>query len=194
MAQLWNDIKITTCEGRPCWVNGRRAIFHRWTDSARPVKQAVTNEDGVEHFQKYSVHGLVEYEDGTVDRECPNVIQFADSWEHFQQFNWDAMEHHRDTYAARPEIADKLAAVDETAQRVLAEKAMEYLKDMDLPPVNIEAVDLSPYCDNCAYENPLLWADQCKGSGYSCPDCTATGCICKHCEDGDKWEPKGGAV
>ena len=175
MAQAWSNIKITTCEGRPCWVNGRRAIFHRWTDSARPVKQAVTNEDGVEHFQKYSVHGLVEYEDGTMEREWPNVIQFADSWEHFQQFNWAAMEHHRDSMTR-----EGVEIADETAQ--------------DLPPVNIEAVELSPYCDNCAYENPLLWADQCKGSGYSCPDCTATGCICKHCEDGDKWEPKGGAV
>lgn len=188
MAQLWNDIKITTCEWRPCWVNGRRAIFHRWTDSARPVKQAVTNEDGVEHFQKYSVHGLVEYEDGTVDREWPNVIQFADSWEHFQQFDWDTMERRRDSVTR-----EGVEITDETDRDKLQAAAVAVLKDMgqDLPTVNIEVQE---FCSNCAHESPLLWADQCSANGYSCPDCTAPGCVCKYCDAGDKWEPKGGAV
>lgn len=167
MAQIWNDIKITTCEGRPCWVNGRRAIFHRWTDSARVVKNPGRKEDTETNFQKYSVHGLVEYEDGTMERHWPNVIQFADSDEHFQKFAWDAMEHRRDARAA----AD--------------------LKENDLPPVNIEVAE---YCGNCAHENPLLWADQCAANDYSCPNCQAIDCICKNCTEGDKWEPKGGAV
>lgn len=189
MAQLWSDIKITTCEGRPCWVNGRRAIFHRWTDSARPVRKNVTTEDGVEHFQKYSVHGLVEYEDGTMAREWPNVIQFADSWEYFQRFDWEAMERRQDAKeAAAAEIAD------ETDRDKLMEAAVAALRELghNLPPVNIEVAELQ-VCDTCAHENPLLWADQCGENGYNCPECHAD-CICKDCDAGNKWEPKGGAV
>lgn len=37
MAAFDGKITMTTIEWRPCWVNGRRAIFHRWSDSAMPV-------------------------------------------------------------------------------------------------------------------------------------------------------------
>ena len=91
-----NKIIMTTCEGRPCWVKGRRAIFHRWTDSARPVSPYGKDNPSDERLQKWSVHAIVEYEDGIVEREWPNSIQFADSAEKFAAFDWEAMEDRRD--------------------------------------------------------------------------------------------------
>ena len=99
MAAFNDKITITTCEGRPCWVKGRRAIFHRWTDSARPVKPANNDQETDERMQKWSVHGLVEYEDGTVEREWPSAIRFADSAEKFDAICWDALEARREPYS-----------------------------------------------------------------------------------------------
>lgn len=96
MAAINGKITMSTCEGRPCWVKGRRAIFHRWTDSARPVKPVNNAQDTDERLQKWSVHGLVEYEDGTVEREWPSMIQFADSRELFDGLAWEDMEARRD--------------------------------------------------------------------------------------------------
>lgn len=76
----FNEITITA-QTRPCWAKGRRAMFHRWTDSARPaLPRGVTVEENAERFQIWSVHGLVEYEDGTVERVWPNEIQFIDTF------------------------------------------------------------------------------------------------------------------
>ena len=96
MGALDGKIIMSTCEMRPCWVNGRRAIFHRWTDSARPVKPRSRDEETDERLQKWSVHGIVEYEDGTVDREWPSAIRFADSMGHFAEWDWEGMECARD--------------------------------------------------------------------------------------------------
>lgn len=96
MGALDGKVIMSTCEMRPCWVNGRRAIFHRWTDSARPVKPAGKDQDTDERLQKWSVHGIVEYEDGTVEREWPSAIRFADSAEHFGNLAWEQMEARRD--------------------------------------------------------------------------------------------------
>ena len=71
--------KQTTPAPRPCWVNGQKAIFHRWADTARPVKaRGKEDDDEAPHYQVYSVHAVVEYEDGTVARCWPSEIQFAD--------------------------------------------------------------------------------------------------------------------
>lgn len=105
MSVINNAITITTVEGRPCWVNERRAIFHRWSDSARPVNPYGKGDPSDNRLQKWSVHGIVEYEDGTVEREWPSAIQFADSAEKFAAFDWAAMEDRRDAlpYDQAPE-------------------------------------------------------------------------------------------
>lgn len=73
---------------RPCIAKGRRAFFHRWADSARPgVPRGVEETEEMEYFQIYSVHGIVEYEDGTVDRAWPFDIRFIDGGE-FDQYAW----------------------------------------------------------------------------------------------------------
>lgn len=83
-------------EVRPCWVKGKRALFHRWADSARPV--APKGQPEVEtdlRYQLWHVHGIVEYEDGTIDRVWPYYIQFAEN-PAFKEYAWEQMEEERD--------------------------------------------------------------------------------------------------
>lgn len=75
------DIEICA-QLRPCLVRGKKAMFHRWADSARPVVPRGIPEDETEvHFQMWSVHGIVEFEDGIVDRVWPYEIQFVDTFD-----------------------------------------------------------------------------------------------------------------
>lgn len=75
MAQM-PEFKITQ-ELRPCTVNGRRALFHRWVESSRPARpHGKENDPDAEYYQVHSVHALVEYEDGTVAREWPSLVKF----------------------------------------------------------------------------------------------------------------------
>lgn len=75
-------------EYRPCYVNGRRALFHRWANSARPqLPKGMEPGENARYFQFRSTHGLVEFEDGTVDLVWPRDIQFADGG-HFRDYAW----------------------------------------------------------------------------------------------------------
>lgn len=179
MAAIEGKITMTTCEGRPCWVRGRRAIFHRWTDSARPVKPVSQDQDTDERLQKWSVHGLVEYEDGRVDREWPNNIRFADNAETFAAFDWDTMETRRD--ACDHEERTVIMYADNRPVAAIHEENGQ------------ETVECNPDCNSCRHEDPDLWREYCAQSGYSCMDCAAP-CICKTCENSSKWEPKGGTA
>jgi hypothetical protein len=181
MAAIEGKITMSTCEGRPCWVRGRRAIFHRWTDSARPVKPVSGDQDTDERLQKWSVHGLVEYEDGRVDREWPNNIRFADSAENFAEYDWATMERQR----------------DEMDDRTTTTTVTNYADGRPVAGIHEEngqtTVETNPDCETCRHENPDLWREYCAQSEYSCMSCTAP-CICKTCENSNKWEPKGGTV
>jgi hypothetical protein len=157
-------ILITTSEGRPCWVKGRRAIFHRWIDSARPAKARGKEDDPTApHFQLYNVHGLVEYEDGTLRRVWPTDIQFADSAAAFGGICWEQLEHRRDalpfTFGEDPEAAD---------------------------PAPVERS-----CFTCAHEDDGMTED-CEPVSWRCSVCPITTCYCSGCDDNDKWEPKEG--
>lgn len=79
---------ITAQAPRPCIVEGRRAIFHRWSDSARSKPPRGMEEDeNAQRFQIWNVHGIVEYEDGTVARVWPSNIRFVDGGV-FAAFDW----------------------------------------------------------------------------------------------------------
>lgn len=73
-------------EYRPCFVNGKKAIFHRWVNTANPaLPRGVSAEsDKARFFQHRSTHGLVEFPDGAVVRVWPQEIRFADS----DRFAW----------------------------------------------------------------------------------------------------------
>lgn len=82
------QINITT-ELRPCWVRDKKALFHRWVDTARPVKpKGMEDDENTEYYQLSNCHGLVEFEDGTVARVWPQEIRFADIREEFLDQDW----------------------------------------------------------------------------------------------------------
>lgn len=79
-------------EYRPCYVNGRRALFHRWVNSARPqLPKGQEPTENSRYFQFRATHGLVEYEDGTLDTVWPQAIKFADHGR-FLDYAWDPAE------------------------------------------------------------------------------------------------------
>ena len=80
-------------EYRPCYVNGRKALLHRWVNTANPAapKGVDPNDEKVKFFQHRSTTGLVEYEDGTLARVWPQEIRFADGG-HFAKMEWLSLE------------------------------------------------------------------------------------------------------
>lgn len=79
---------------RPCWARGRKAMFHRWVESAHPVPprniQAAQIDEKTRYFQYCSTQALVEFEDGTCARVWPNEVQFADLGG-FDEYAWRPM-------------------------------------------------------------------------------------------------------
>lgn len=84
-----NKIIHTPDTTRPCMVRGQRAMFHRWTDSARPVvPRGMEEDDEAPRYQTHHVHAMVEYEDGSIDRVWPYEVVFVDGG----RFNqWDQL-------------------------------------------------------------------------------------------------------
>lgn len=76
MAKL-GDITIKTAEYRPCYVNGKKALFHRWTDvpMVSPSKMLMVRD--ANKATEYVGLAIVEYEDGTVDRVFPEQVRFV---------------------------------------------------------------------------------------------------------------------
>lgn len=160
----------TANQTRPCWVDGRRAIFHRWTDSARPVKpKGMEDENTLDRYQLHTVHGLVEYEDGHMERVWPHKIQFADGG-NFAAWDWETMEAIRDDRDPIP-VPDFLT------------------KDMHLPadPVPAPVPRTYRHCYNC--KNSPKDTEPCELSNYDCRRCDKTDCICKSCDSSkSNWE------
>lgn len=90
MAEVNNNMTIFVAgpEYRPCLVEGRKALFHRWVDNARPVRRNYATEDDTENYQLHNVQALVEFEDGTVARVWPQYIQFIDIHPKFMEYVW----------------------------------------------------------------------------------------------------------
>ena len=80
-------------EYRPCYVNGRKALFHRWVNTANPAlpKGMDPDNEKAKFFQHRSTAGLVEFEDGIVARVWPQDIRFADGG-HFDKYEWLTIE------------------------------------------------------------------------------------------------------
>lgn len=73
MAKL-GDITIRNAECyRPCYVNGKKALFHRWEEIADVVFLAGDNPTGQ---VKYTV-AIVEFEDGTVAGVHTDKVRFV---------------------------------------------------------------------------------------------------------------------
>ena len=75
-------------EYRPCYVNGRRGLFHRWANIARPqLPKGQEPGENARYFQYRNTHAIVEFEDGTVELVWPRDIKFADGG-HFKDYAW----------------------------------------------------------------------------------------------------------
>ena len=76
MASLDSTITIQH-ERRPCYVDGKKAMFHQWANRQEIIAPSVAvggHGGGV----VAAVFGIVEFEDGTVQERRPNDIRFAD--------------------------------------------------------------------------------------------------------------------
>lgn len=73
----FGKITISTSEYRPCYVEGKKALFHKWNDVAevQAAGFAIGSSPG---GQLKATFGLVEFEDGTVKEVLPHKIKFAD--------------------------------------------------------------------------------------------------------------------
>ena len=70
-------MKIET-ELRPCLINGKKALFHNWSNKSQivdPLPMIGGHNGGV---LEYTV-GIIEYEDGQVCECMPSQIKFIDS-------------------------------------------------------------------------------------------------------------------
>lgn len=80
-------------EYRPCYANGRMALFHRWVNTANPAlpKGVDASNEKARFFQHRSTTALIEYADGTMDRVWPQDIRFADGGR-FKEYEWKTLE------------------------------------------------------------------------------------------------------
>lgn len=72
-----NSSIVIKAEKRPCYVEGKKAIFHKWSERAAAINESPMIGGHHGGFIKWTA-GIVEYEDGTVDEVDPGKIRFAD--------------------------------------------------------------------------------------------------------------------
>lgn len=65
-------------ELRPCLVNDKRALFHKWSDKSQIVEPSLMMGGHQGGVLKYTV-GIIECEDGQVCECMPSQIKFIDS-------------------------------------------------------------------------------------------------------------------
>lgn len=82
---------VQEIEYRPCWVRGKKALFHRWANSARPaLPKGQEPSENARYYQYRSTQALVEFADGTVELVYPQAVRFVDGG-HFRDFEWPPM-------------------------------------------------------------------------------------------------------
>lgn len=100
MAALDGEITISA-ERRPCIVDGRKAMFHRWADTPMMIQHSPDWKFELERrcvifgesFEEKDTEciqctmAIVEYEDGTVDTVYPHKIRFVGN-EGFNEIEW----------------------------------------------------------------------------------------------------------
>lgn len=70
-------ISISNSEYRPCIVDGKKAVFHRWHEFCNVVEASPLIGGAPAGQIKYTL-GTVEFEDGTIKEVAPHNIKFAD--------------------------------------------------------------------------------------------------------------------
>ena len=77
MASLSSEIKITY-ELRPCFVNHKKALFHKWSNNSELLLPSPMEGGHGGGISTWTL-GIVEFEDGSVGRCSPGDIKFADN-------------------------------------------------------------------------------------------------------------------
>ena len=76
MAALNGTITFQSSEYRPCFVDGKRALFHRWADRAEPIPSELTIGGAPAGQLQFPV-AIVEFEDGEVKTVRPWEVRFS---------------------------------------------------------------------------------------------------------------------
>lgn len=80
-------LPMAALRSRPCEVDGRPALFHRWVEDFMDLVQLnahTSPEDQVRLVDRlrdrrvYQTLALVEYRDGTIDKVDPLLVRFVD--------------------------------------------------------------------------------------------------------------------
>ena len=103
-----NIISIEKMERRPCWVNGRKGMFHKWIEKEIGVilpdgggiipgnhllraKEAYENDgiilSGFKLDKVKNTYALIEFEDGHIEEIPPTTITFLDHSD-FEGYLW----------------------------------------------------------------------------------------------------------
>ncbi len=78
MASLNSEITIKTSEYRPCIVDGKKALFHRWVERSEIISPSLMIGGHGGGCAKWTV-AIVEFEDGKTDECLPRQICFVDN-------------------------------------------------------------------------------------------------------------------
>lgn len=91
IAPATGEIISGEIEYRPCYAKGKKALFHRWANTANPItpRGVDPSDERARFFQYRATQAVVEYEDGTVERVWPQDIRFADSTARFKEYDWE---------------------------------------------------------------------------------------------------------
>ena len=73
-----NNEIVIKIDYRPCYVNGKKALFHKWCENAQPLEPSPSIL-GHKGGQLWHTLGLVEVEDGSVKFVDPYCIKFCDN-------------------------------------------------------------------------------------------------------------------
>ena len=76
MAALNGTITFHSAEYRPCYVDGKRALFHRWADWAVPIPGELSIGGAPAGQLQFPV-AIVEFQDGEVKTVHPREVRFA---------------------------------------------------------------------------------------------------------------------
>ena len=85
-------------EYRPVWVHGRKGLFHRWINTAKPsAPRGVGPDENTRYYQYRATKALVEFENGAMETVWPQDFVFADGGR-FKEFEWLPMEQQEAAY------------------------------------------------------------------------------------------------
>ena len=88
MASIGSDIVIRETEYRPCLVYDKKALFHKWEDSACLVAPSISR-GGHNGGTLRRTLAIIEFETGKVERVMPEDVRFLDTRNKMHEIMFD---------------------------------------------------------------------------------------------------------